>query len=38
VRAREEVHGDVEHGDGRSGGEEVAHHHGNADYCVRRLD
>ena len=34
VRAGKEVHGDVEHGDGRAGGEKVAHHHGDADDCV----
>ena len=34
VGAGKEVHGDVEHGDGWSGGEEVAHHHGDADDCV----
>ena len=33
VGAREEAHGSRDDRDGRSGGEEVAHHHGDTDDC-----
>lgn len=35
--AREEVHGDIDHGDGRACRKEVAYHHGDADDCLNFL-